>query len=99
MNITYDEFIKVDISAGKIQRVEDFPRARNPSYKLWVDFGNNIGELATSAQITGYKKEELIGKRVLRAVNLGERNIAGFKSQFLIFGLPDTYGVIRFSFL
>ena len=90
MVASYEEFLKIDIRAGIIKKAERFTRARNPSYKVWVDFGQDIGILATSAQITHYyHPEDLPGKRVLGVVNLGERNIAGFMSQFLLLGLHD----------
>ncbi len=92
----FDDFMKVDIRAGKIVRCEEFPRARNPSYKIWVDFGPEIGVKATSAQVTKkYSLEDLPGRHVLGAVNLGERNIAGFISQFLLLGLHDDAGDVH----
>ncbi len=94
--IEYQDFAKVDIRAGKIVRAEDFVRARNPAYKVWVDFGQQIGIKKTSAQIkTNYQLEELIGRTVLGVVNLSPRNIAGFISEFLILGLPDDNGRVH----
>jgi tRNA-binding protein len=90
MTISYEEFEKVDLRAGTIVKAEPFPRANKPAYKVWVDFGSNIGILQTSAQITvNYTPEALIGRRVIGCVNLGEKNIAGFTSQFLLLGFSD----------
>lgn len=95
MIITYDDFAKVDLRSGTIVKVEEFPRARKPAYKVWVDFGNDIGILQTSAQVTAhYTPEMLIGRSVVGCVNLGEKNIAGFVSQFLLVGFSDTNGAI-----
>jgi tRNA-binding protein len=91
----YADFNKIDIRSGTIIKAEPFERARNPSYKVWVDFGPEIGTKTTSAQITQrYALEDLPGKKVLGVVNIGERNIAGFLSQFLLLGLPDNEGHI-----
>jgi tRNA-binding protein len=88
--ISYEEFEKVDLKSGTIVKVEDFPRAKKPAYKVWVDFGDEIGIKQTSAQITiNYNHESLIGKKVIGCVNIGTKNIAGFESQFLLVGFPD----------
>ena len=93
--ISYDEFDRVDLRSGTIIEAEAFPKARNPSYKIWVDFGPEIGVLKTSAQVTkNYSLESLIGKRVIGCVNLGERNIAGFMSQFLLVGFLDDANAV-----
>ena len=93
--ITYDDFEKVDLRAGVVVKAEEFPRAKNPSYKVWVDFGPVIGVLQTSAQVTvHYTPETLVGRSVVGCVNLGERNIAGFMSQFLLVGFSDENGAI-----
>jgi tRNA-binding protein len=89
--ITYEEFEAVDLRSGKIIRVEDFPKARKPAYKIWVDFGDEIGIKQTSAQVTiNYTKEDLIGKQIIGCVNLSTKNIAGFESQFLLLGFADS---------
>lgn len=89
-NITYEEFEKVDLRSGTVIKAEVFPKARNPSYKVWVDFGSEIGVKQSSAQITHhYTPESLIGRSVVGCINLGERNIAGFISQFLLVGFAD----------
>lgn len=84
-----DAFESLDMRVGKITRVEHNEKARNPSYKLWIDFGP-LGERTSSAQITDlYTRAELEGKLIIAAVNLGSRKIAGFESQVLVLGLPD----------
>jgi tRNA-binding protein len=83
-----EAFATLDLRVGRILRAESNPRARKPSYKLWIDFGP-LGEKTSSAQITAhYRAEELPGRLVVAAVNLGERNIAGFTSQVLVLGVP-----------
>ena len=95
MTISYEEFERVDLRSGTIVKVEEFLRAKKPAYKVWVDFGADIGVLQTSAQITvHYTPESLIGKLVVGCVNLGEKNIAGFTSQFLLVGFSDLNGSI-----
>lgn len=96
MTISYEEFEKVDLRSGTIVKIEHFPRAKKPAYKVWVDFGPDLGILQTSAQITAnYTPETLSGKMVVGCVNLGEKNIAGFTSQFLLVGFSDSNGSIR----
>lgn len=91
MSITYEDFEKVDLRSGTIVKAEPFPRAKKPAYKVWVDFGPEMGILQTSAQVTvHYTPESLIGRMVIGCVNLGERNIAGFTSQFLLVGFLDN---------
>lgn len=93
--ITYEEFEKVDLRSGIIVNAETFPKARKPAYKVCVDFGDDIGVKQTSAQITHhYTPESLIGKQVVGCINLGDRNIAGFISQFLLVGFADSNGSI-----
>lgn len=90
MGITYEEFEKVDLRSGTIIKVEPFPRAKKPAFKIWADFGEEIGILQTSAQITAhYTPESLMGRSIVGCVNLGEKNIAGFVSQFLLVGFSD----------
>lgn len=89
--ITYDEFTKVDLRSGTVVKAEEFPKARKPAYKVWVDFGPEIGIKQTSAQITAhYKPDTLIGRQVVGCVNLGTKNIGGFISEFLLVGFSDA---------
>jgi tRNA-binding protein len=93
MTITYADFEKVDIRVGRISRAEPFPEARKPAYKLWVDFGPEIGEKRSSAQITKhYSIDDLIGRQVLGVVNFPPRQIGPVLSEVLILGLPDEEG-------
>lgn len=93
--ITYQEFEQVELRSATIIKVDDFPRAINPAFKVSADFGEEIGVLQTSAQVTvHYTKEDLLGKSIVGCVNLGEKNIAGFISQFLLLGFPDKNGDI-----
>jgi len=95
MIISYQDFSNVDIRLGTVVKAEHLKKARNPSFKVWVDFGPELGTLQTSAQITvHYTPETLIGRKVLGCVNLGEKNIAGFMSQFLLLGFSDAEGAI-----
>ncbi len=88
--ITYEEFEQVELRSGTVIKVEDFPRAKKPAYKVWADFGPEIGVLQTSAQVTvHYTPETLLGRSIVGCINLGEKNIAGFLSQFLLVGFPD----------
>jgi tRNA-binding protein len=85
-------FATLDLRVGRILRAESNTRARKPSYKLWIDFGG-LGEKTSSAQLTArYSIADLQGRLVVAAVNLGERNIAGFMSQVLVLGVPDAEG-------
>jgi tRNA-binding protein len=87
-----EAFATLDLRVGRILRAEPNERARKPSYKLWVDFGP-LGEKTSSAQLrTLYRPEELVGRQVIAAVNLGTRNIAGFQSEVLVLGLPSEAG-------
>lgn len=96
--VSIADFAKISILTGTVVRAEEFSRAKNPSYKVWVDFGPTIGVLQTSAQVTvHYTTTTLIGRQVLGCTNLGPRNIAGFTSQFLLLGFCDVTGAIRLA--
>jgi len=87
---TIDDFQKLDIRVGVVVDVEEFPEARKPAYKLTIDFGPLIGKKRSSAQITHYyKKEEVLGKKVLAVVNFPPRQIGPFVSEVLTLGVPD----------
>lgn len=93
--ITYDDFLKVDIRLGRITRAEPYPEARKPALKLWVDFGPGIGEKRSSAQITHhYRPEELVGRQVLAVVNFPPRQIGKLRSEVLVLGVPDAEGEV-----
>ena len=93
--ITFDEFMAVDVRVGEITRTEPFPEARKPAYKLWINFGESIGEKKSSAQITvHYSLEELVGKRVMAIVNFPSRQIGPVKSEVLVLGVPDENGAV-----
>jgi tRNA-binding protein len=87
-----EAFAALDLRVGRITRAEPNARARTPSYKLWIDFGP-LGTRQSNAQLVAlYTPEELVGRQVIAAVNLGSRNIAGFESEVLTLGLPDAGG-------
>ena len=90
------EFLSVDIRAGIIDDVQEFPEMRKPSYKVRVNFGTTVGRLWSSAQITNYSRSQLLGKTVVAAINLGEKTLpTGFVSQFLILGALEPDGTVR----
>ena len=95
LEISFDTFQKVDIRCGVITRAEDFPQARKPAIKLWVDFGADLGIKKSSAQITAhYTPETLIGKQVLAVVNFPPRQIGPVMSEILVLGVPDADGEV-----
>ncbi|MDA0716256.1 MAG: tRNA-binding protein [archaeon] len=94
--ISFDQFLSVDLRTGTVINVEDYPQMRKPSYKITVDFGPVVGTLQSSAQITNYSIQELINRKVVGAINLGEKTLpGGFVSQFLVLGALEQDGTVR----
>lgn len=92
--ISYDDFEKVDIRVGKILEVQDFPEARNPAFKLKIDFGTEIGTKVSSVQAVGaHAKEELLGMLVCCVVNFPKKRIGPFESEVLTLGFKNTTGI------
>ncbi|KAI9288469.1 hypothetical protein BC943DRAFT_316648 [Umbelopsis sp. AD052] len=91
---TFDEFTKIDLRVGRIIEVNPFPEARNPAWKLKVDFGEEIGIKKSSAQITNYAAEELVGTLVMAVVNFKPRQVGKFMSEVLVVGVPDSDGKV-----
>ena len=92
MTIEFDDFLKVDVRVGRIVRVEDFPEARKPAWKLMIDFGPELGERRSSAQVKNYSREQLEGSLVVAVVNFPPRQIGPVRSEVLTLGVPDDEG-------
>ena len=94
-DITFDDFLRVDMRVGRVVRAEPYPEARKPAIKMWIDFGPEIGEKKTSAQVTAhYTPETLLGRHVLAVVNFPPRQIGKFMSEVLVLGMPDKNGEV-----
>ena len=93
--VTFDDFTKIEIRVGEVAKVEPFPNARKPAYKLWLDFGEKLGIKKSSAQITEYyNAADLIGKQVLAVVNFPPKQVADFMSEVLVLGVYAEQGVV-----
>jgi tRNA-binding protein len=93
--VAVDQFFALDLRVGRVVGVEPFPEARDPAWKLAVDFGPTVGVLHTSAKITNYTEDELAGRTVVGAINLPPKRIAGFTSEFLVLGALEPDGTVR----
>jgi tRNA-binding protein len=94
-DVTGPDFFALDLRIGRVTDAREFPETRKPAYQLWVDFGPVVGTLQTSAQVTNYALEDLVGRLVVGAINLGIRRIAGFESQFLVIGGLAADGTVH----
>jgi len=93
--IEFDQFLAVDMRVGRVQAVDEFPQARKPAWKLTIDFGPEVGVKRSSAQITHYPREELLGTLVVGVVNFPPRQIGPFHSEVLVLGaLDEEHGVV-----
>lgn len=93
--ISWEDFEKVELKVGTVVKVEEFPEARRPAYKVWVDFGGDLGIKKSSAQITvHYQPEDLIGKQIVAVVNFPAKQIGPIKSEFLLTGFYDENGAV-----
>ena len=94
MTISFDQFLAVDMRVGRVLAVDDFPEARKPAWKMTIDFGEEIGTRRSSAQVTNYLREELLGRLVVAVVNFPPRQIGPFMSEVLCLGASDAEGRI-----
>jgi tRNA-binding protein len=95
LSIDFDDFLKVDIRVGRVTRVEEVPEARKPAWKLFIDFGPELGEKRSSAQITNYTREQLDGRLVVGVVNFPPRQIGPVRSEVLVLGaVSDDHPVL-----
>ena len=92
-SVSFQDFLKVDIRSGTIVKVEQFPEAMRPAYKLWIDFGKELGVKTASAQLTKlYRSDQLQNRQVLAVVNFPRKQVADFRSEVLVLGVPDESG-------
>jgi tRNA-binding protein len=95
MSISPDDFDRVEVRVGRVVRVEPFPEARRPAWKLWIDFGDAIGIRKSSAQLTAnYSRGDLEGRHVVAVMNFAPKQIGSFMSQVLVLGVPDAAGEV-----
>ncbi|MFO0810773.1 MAG: tRNA-binding protein [Gemmataceae bacterium] len=93
--VTWDDFLRVDLRVGTVTAVEEFPEARRPAYKLWIDFGPELGVRKSSAQLTRlYTVTELVGRQVVAVVNFPRKQVGPFMSEVLVTGFADAAGAI-----
>jgi tRNA-binding protein len=92
LTIAFGDFLAVDQRVGRVLEVEDFPEARKPAWKLTIDFGPEIGVKRSSAQVTNYARDELVGRLVVAVVNFPPRQIGPFMSEVLCLGATDEQG-------
>ena len=94
MEASFEQFLAIDMRVGRVTRVEEFPEARKPAWKLFIDFGPELGERRSSAQITNYAREDLEGRLVVAVVNFPPRQIGPFRSEVLVVGASDEQGQV-----
>jgi tRNA-binding protein len=93
--VSWNDFEAIELRVGTVLRVEAFPEARKPAYKVWADFGPEVGEKKTSVQITElYTPEDLVGRQIIGVVNFPPKQVGPFKSEFLLTGFADAEGAI-----
>lgn len=94
-SVDVEALAALDLRVGRVTGAQPFPEAHKPAYKLTVNFGPTVGTLRTSAQVTAYPLDTLVGRLVVGAINLGTKRVAGFASQFLVLGAVAADGTVR----